>query len=293
MKILRKVFNKSKKLWLRFISDKINIIRMKNLNVALLNFIIKAYYEIKNQNFSENEKEYIKKIEIIRYKYLNSKKSIDYKDFGAGSPNSDASENILVKNKLIHNICKASIPFKKAILLFKVVRNLKPNNCLELGTCLGISSSYISSALQLNQKGFLFTIEGDPQLAALSEKNFQELNLKNIKVFAGRFQDILDEVLKKHNPIDFVFIDGHHTEKATLKYFNIIFPYLSDRSILIFDDIKWSNGMNRAWKRIKTNQKVNFSIDLGEMGIIFILKEKIKKKHFKMLLLSDFKNFKF
>ena len=38
-------------------------------------------------------------------------------------------------------------------ILFRLIRNLEPSSCVELGSCVGISASYQAGALSLNKKG--------------------------------------------------------------------------------------------------------------------------------------------
>ena len=70
-------------------------------------------------------------------------------------------------------------------------------------------------------------------------------------VITGRFQDVLDDTLADLREVDYVFIDGHHDEKATLDYFNRIYPFLSKNAIVLFDDISWSEGMKRLGGKSK------------------------------------------
>ena len=94
----------------------------------------------------------------------------------------------------------------------------------------------------------------------------------------------LDKVLNEHKPIDFAFIDGHHDEDATITYFEQIQPYLSEKSILIFDDISWSDGMRKAWKRIEGSEKVRISLDLRVIGICILDNDIDQKYSFRIWL---------
>jgi predicted O-methyltransferase YrrM len=142
---------------------------------------------------------------------------------------------------------------------------------------LGISGAYQASAQKLNQKGDIVTLEGAESLASLARKNFHSLGLDNARVVTGRFQDTLDRVLIEYEPIDYAFIDGHHDEEATITYFQQILPHISEKSILIFDNISWSKGMRRAWKKIQEHEKVKISLDMRTWGIC-VLDEDIRKK---------------
>lgn len=102
--------------------------------------------------------------------------------------------------------------------------------------------------------------------------------MENGHVVVGRFTDTLDGVLNAYQPIDCVFVDGHHDEMATVAYFEQIVPHLSPRSLMVFDDISWSPGMSRAWAHISENEQVKLSVDLGAIGLCAI-DESLDSKH--------------
>ena len=151
-----------------------------------------------------------------------------------------------------------------------------------MGTCLGISASYQATALKLNRSGKIITLEGAESLASLATQNFQMLNLDNVNVVVGPFHNTLDKVLDKYKPIDYMFIDGHHDEKATLDYFEQVYPFLSEKAMLLFDDISWSNGMKRAWAALEVDQRINLSVDLSTIGVCIIDNSIKQKRSFKI-----------
>ncbi|MDF1551028.1 MAG: class I SAM-dependent methyltransferase, partial [Bacteroidales bacterium] len=118
--------------------------------------------------------------------------------------------------------------------------------------------------------GKLTTIEGAKELAFISDKTLKELNHPGYVVMNGKFKDVLPKFLPGSMPFDFVFIDGHHDKVATLEYFNIIYPYLSKKAVVIFDDINWSKGMQIVWKEIYNDQRIKMSFDLYKWGICLI-----------------------
>ena len=104
-------------------------------------------------------------------------------------------------------------------------------------TSLGITASYQAAALTLNQLGRLITLEGDKTMASLACKHFQLLGLSNTSVVVGRFQNTLNRVLNEYGPIDYVFVDADKDGKTVLQYFDQIYPFLSRRAVIFFDDI--------------------------------------------------------
>jgi predicted O-methyltransferase YrrM len=103
-------------------------------------------------------------------------------------------------------------------------------------------------------------------------------------VIVGLFKDTLKSVLEENAPIDYAFVDGHHQEEPTVAYFREILPFLCERSVLVFDDISWSEGMERAWRVIKAHESVKISIDLRYVGICIIDSDVGRKASFTMRL---------
>jgi len=245
---------------------------------------------VKN-NLTSDEKEWIDRIEALREKLNSSTTKISIIDYGAGEPgfnsNNQGENNDRVITRTIGEVCReASKPYFWSLLLFKLIRNFRPSFCLELGTCVGVSASFQAAALKLNGCGSIATLEGAKSLASLAEENFQELGLDNVNLIIGRFQETLDNVLKTYNSIDFVFIDGHHDERATIAYFYKIMPFLSRGALLVFDDVSWSKGMKNAWKTIQIDERVKFSIDLWQIGVCIIDGRIEKRKNIKIPLLA-------
>ena len=212
------------------------------------------------------------KIEDLRRQLLNSEKEIQINDFGAGS-----NINIASKRK-IKDITRNSAKSQKfGRLLYKIVTLYKPQIILELGTSLGISTCYLAEG---NKKAEVITLEGCKNTSEIAKNNFEKINKKNIKLILGNFNDTLQEQLSKLKSIDLAFIDGNHQEKPTIEYFEKILKYSHEKTIFIFDDIHWSNGMEKAWKHIIQNKKVSLSIDLFFVGIVFINPELEKANSF-------------
>lgn len=236
-----------------------------------------------SNNLSSEEKHWITKIEDIRKLLSESNEMVEIVDYGAGMPQSNRSENEMYEGTewvgMISNIVKTCSKSQKwDLILFKLIREFKPLVAVELGTCLGISAAYQAVAQKLNKQGKLITLEGSPSFVDLSRKNLQQLGIDNALVVTGRFQDNLIDVLENNKPIDYVFIDGHHDELATISYFEQILPYLTPQAVIVLDDINWSDGMLSAWKTIISSEIIKISVDLKEIGICVIDRD-IKHKH--------------
>ena len=239
-------------------------------------------HAIQEKELSKEEKEWIEKIEKIRENIDKNTSEIEVIDYGAGNPEDNRSKEEMYKgfiNKC--RVCDMNIASKPpfwAKVLFTLIREFQPQTSIELGTCLGISSAYQASAMLLNKKGKLITMEGSPELVKISQKHLDSLGISNVEIIEGRFQDNLLEVLEKNKPIDYVFIDGHHDEKATIEYYNTFLPYLSDEAVLVFDDISWSKGMTNAWNAIIKDQQIKIAINFKVIGICIINKGTFPQK---------------
>ncbi|WP_445205347.1 O-methyltransferase [Tenuifilum sp.] len=170
----------------------------------------------------------------------------------------------------------ASVPPHLGRLLYRIVNRFKPNVMLELGTSVGISSMYIAKA---NPQGVLYTIEGDEAVFGIAQKRFDTMNITNIKPICGIFETELPGIAREVPGFDFVFIDGDHNGTKLLQYFNVILPKLNENSVVVVDDIRWSNDMEDAWRELKANRQVSVSIDLFRCGVLFFRKG-IAKQNF-------------
>lgn len=234
-----------------------------------------ALRETLDNKAAPEEKAWIERIESLRARLGSSTTEMSVTDYGAGSRDISLTPEEMSRGRVISRTIgevarKTSKPYPWSLLLFKLVRKFGPSVCLELGTSLGISASYQAAALKLNHEGEIVTLEGAESSAVVAEDNFRGLDIDNVTTVVGRFQDTLDSVLDKYGPIDFAFIDGHHDEQATLAYFDQIYPSLSERAILIFDDISWSAGMKRAWADIESDMRIKLTVGLHQLGICFL-----------------------
>lgn len=167
----------------------------------------------------------------------------------------------------VSQACHASKDFPAALLLHLLVREFRPENVLELGTNLGISSAYLALALSEDPKGKLVTLEASPYRSRLARQLHARLDLKSIHYRTGLFTEVLEPALKEIRTVNFIFVDGHHQYQPTLNYFDFILKYASENAVFVFDDIRWSKDMARAWKKIRRYPQVNLSVDLGSIGI--------------------------
>lgn len=220
-----------------------------------------------------NAKSDYKSIEAQRKKLLNDETLIQVTDLGAGS---HLNKN---RTKKVKQIAKNALKSPRlAQLIYRLAKDNQPKSIIELGTCLGITSAYLSKACP---EADVITIEGCPETAKVAYRNFQELELDNVELRVGNFDTLLPEVIKQEPRLDFVYVDGNHRKEATLNYFNWCLPKVHEGSLLIFDDIYWSEGMKEAWEEIKHHPEVTVTVDLFWIGLVYFKKGQAKE-HFKI-----------
>jgi predicted O-methyltransferase YrrM len=211
-------------------------------------------------------------IESLRSELKNDNTEINVPDFGAGS-------RMQLNNKRkISAITKSSLkPKKYSQLIFRIVHYYKPQTILELGTSLGITTSYLTFA---NPAAKIITMEGAHEVATIAKNNFNQLNLSNIIIVEGNFDETLSSINSQLSTVNFAFVDGNHRKQPTLNYFHQLLNKTTQSSIFIFDDIHWSQEMEEAWNEIKQNPSVTLTIDLFFIGIAFFRNEQKTNEHF-------------
>lgn len=233
-------------------------------------------YNLITDVLKNNEKFYCYvPIEKLRRSLQESNESVEVVDYGAGSQLDNGTKRTV--KSIARNSAKS--PFY-AQMLFRLANHFKSKTIVELGTSLGISTSYLAAC---SSKTKIFTIEGSLEISKLAQTNFRKLGIKNIETISGPFSEKIPEVLKKCKEIDLVFFDGDHRKEPTLQYFNMFLQYKNENSIFIFDDIYWSPGMLQAWEEIKKHPQVTVTIDLYQIGIVFFRKDQAKE-HFRIRL---------
>ncbi|AFD08384.1 O-methyltransferase [Solitalea canadensis] len=212
-------------------------------------------------------------IENQRQKLLSDNRVITLTDLGAGSHYNNN------KQKLVKTIAANALKAPKwAQLIHRLAEWRKPTSIIELGTCLGVTTSYLAKAVP---NASVTSIEGCPETAAVARESINATNNSNVKVLVGNFDVVLPELVEGKEKLDFVYFDGNHRKEATLNYFELCLKKADEHSVFIFDDIHWSEGMEEAWKIIQNHPKVTVTIDLFAIGLVFF-KEGQRKEHFKI-----------
>lgn len=200
-------------------------------------------------------------IEKIRKRDLSDNSIITVKDLGAGSTR--------MKSNLrkVSDISRHSaVPVKYGKLLMNLAAEFGGKGVVEFGTSLGISTLYMAKG---NPDSIIHTMEGCPALCELASRNFSTAGVENINLLTGSFDELIPEL--RVNP-GMVFIDGDHRKDSVIRYFRKMVEISDNDTVIVIDDIHQSAEMEEAWREIKRDEKVSFTIDIFRMGIVFFRK---------------------
>jgi predicted O-methyltransferase YrrM len=211
-------------------------------------------------------------IETQRANLLADNSIVNVWDRGAGSRQTKQEQRVVK-----HIAAAALKPKKYAQLLARIVAYFKPANIIEMGTSLGITTCYLAKAANGQT---VFTMEGAPAIAERAKKTIEALNIQNVQIIEGDFNQTLPELLQKIDTVGLAYIDGNHKYIPTKQYFADLLAKSDENSFFIFDDIHWSEEMEKAWEEIKQDPAVTLTIDLFYIGLVFFRKENKEPMHY-------------
>ena len=134
-----------------------------------------------------------------------------------------------------------------SVALYSLIRAVKPEHILEIGSYIGRSTCIIAQALEYNEKGRLTTCDLEEQ-SEVTKKNVTKLfpniclmiptnpNITTPMKFTflkGKIENNLDKI----EDIDFLFIDGPHTAEFMKWCHKNVFPKVKPGSFVCIHDI--------------------------------------------------------
>lgn len=202
---------------------------------------------------------------------LRDNRPLQVTDLGAGS------KMLRQRQRKVKEIARSSAKTAKyGQLLFRLVNYFQPVTIFDLGTSLGITTSYLGEA---RKHAAIYTFEGCPNIARVACENFSQLGLKQVQLIKGNLDETLERQLQQVAKLDFAFFDGNHRYNPTMRYFKSCLSKKQEQSVFVIDDIYWSGEMKRAWQEIKQHPQVMQTVDLFYVGLVFFRTTQ-PKEHF-------------
>lgn len=160
----------------------------------------------------------------------------------------------------------------KAKKMAEIVHDIKPNVTVEIGVFAGRSLFAIAKALEeFHTDGEVWgidpwvkssVVEGNISQIdkdwwdALDLNSFYDYTLKHMLLYEVEpwihlLREKSEEVLDKFDSIDFLHIDGNHSEEASVRDVKNYVPKVREGGIIIMDDIGWPTTF-KAQEILKT-----------------------------------------
>lgn len=193
-------------------------------------------------------------------------------DHGAGHHQRGGGHQTVSLGKIAR---QAACTRRKGERLLRITRFFQPQRMLELGTHLGFSALYQWLGAP---NARLITLEGAGSLAYLAREHLNHFGCP-AEIIHGPFAETLPALSVADYRPDYVYLDGDHREAPTLSYFEQIVPHMPVGSLVVLDDIYWSEEMARAWRHLSQHPAVSLSIDMYWLGICLIRHPDAKGHH--------------
>ena len=140
-----------------------------------------------------------------------------------------------------------------------------------MGTSIGIGSLHLHLGYP---SAHITSVEGCQETFNLAKQNLESTNIELIN---STFYDYIKSL--NEESFDLIFIDGHHDGEALKYYLKLLSDYIHNDTIVVLDDIRWSNSMYNAWNKIKLEKKYHLSMDFFRMGVL-MKRPQQEKEHF-------------
>ena len=135
-------------------------------------------------------------------------------------------------------------------------------------------------------------MEGSEAVLRVAQGVWKMLKLENIEWIQGNIDDTLYNIYRVQNSdvrvqsseakderIDLAYVDANHTYEATMRYADFLLNRLTEKGILVLDDIHYSEQMERAWSELKADPRVTTSMDLYHVGLLFVDTHYLKRHY--------------
>lgn len=154
-------------------------------------------------------------------------------------------------------------------ILYGLVRSMKPEVCVEIGSARGKSTCAIASGLKENGRGKLYAI--DPHMPTdwndyysvdtfdILRRNISTLGLTNqVEII----RSLSDEASRDWaHVIDLIFIDGDHSYEGVKRDWDMFVKHVSRFGVVVFHDTMWDIRPNPELTRTRPNIGVPRFVD--------------------------------
>lgn len=159
-------------------------------------------------------------------------------------------------------------------LIYRLVEELKPLNIIEYGSSLGISTAYLAKAAP---QARIIHIDENKETASITAEILRKLNIQNVELHIGDLVASFPLFLKDIPQLDVVLIQSAKRRENILNNFKCCLPRLSNNSMMVFENIYQNKEMKEAWNEIKSHPEITVTLDLFQVGLVFIRRAQAKE----------------
>jgi predicted O-methyltransferase YrrM len=232
------------------------------------------YDLVRNVIFNKYGWQVPEEVQSYHHGLCKNETKLHIQDHGAGSRITGRQE------RSVASIAKrSSVTRRQGALLYRLAKWYRPAAVIEAGTGIGISTSYLASGAV---HAGLTTIEGSPAKYNFAREHTGVYGAGGLEFLLGTFDEYFERLVEKTPDRTLFFIDGDHRYLPTMQRVRAILA--QERfsvTLVILDDIHWSDEMERAWKEACAGPGVNISLDLFHLGIL-IRRPGIARQHFRI-----------
>ncbi|MFH1673056.1 MAG: tetratricopeptide repeat protein [Pseudomonadota bacterium] len=149
-----------------------------------------------------------------------------------------SSDTLMAMKKDAHGNHDGGISRVDAELIYMLFREFKPKHVIEFSPHEGYSTTFLVTALQVNDQKFTFATF-DLQMQSFFSIRMKDFRL-NPKVILGNALETIPKYIKEldlKNKIDFCFIDSDHSYEFAKQYTQTLFPLMSKECIYMIHDM--------------------------------------------------------
>jgi predicted O-methyltransferase YrrM len=164
-----------------------------------------------------------------------------------------------------------SSPQNALRMLFRLVRSQRPEWAVEVGSAFGIGSIAIVSAMSTLLTTHFDGFEFENWLAKIADEGISKILVQHDRIHPGPLEKTFQGVATGSSVVDFAFVDAMHILEETKGYHEMLLPHSPTSTVIVYDDINWSDGMKDFWKSLAEDKRLSDVISAGaRWGIVRI-----------------------
>jgi predicted O-methyltransferase YrrM len=159
-------------------------------------------------------------------------------------------------------------------LAYVICRALQPDAVVETGVAYGSMTTYILTALRLNDHGMLHSIDLpsilDPDARSVGRLVPDRLR-DRWSLYLGASRRVLPKLLNTIGPVGLFVHDSLHTKRNMAREFNTVTPHLAKYAVVLADDVHCSGAFEDWAKETATQWAPIRQIERqGWVGVAFM-----------------------